>query len=328
MIMSPTISTFNWHPVLVLFIIVLTGFFGGVINYYYSFEGDNTDKTRERFIRCILLSIGASLLVPNFLQMISSPIIEKSLENPNLYLILIGFCLVFAIFSRRFITSIGDRILASVKSAEEKAENAEEIAKEAKKENNSTKEEVKDLNVALSVSETAAPDVEQVNQQPKEYVYDELISKAESFVKQTSIGNYAQRLELKASLGREMGLIIINNNLDAETILARSNAEGVYLAICYAVKLKPRVGNFTLLNKISGRITQKFTKYQFCDAVDKLILRKSMKPRDYVIARTILGGFIEGADQALINKIKETTQLLNRRVHGLDDFIIVDDKKS
>ncbi|GGF17159.1 YEATS-associated helix-containing protein [Hymenobacter cavernae] len=319
--MAPNSFTFNWHPFLVFSIIVSTGFFGGIINYYYSFEGDNTVKNKERFIRCVLLSIGSSLLVPNFLQMISSPIIEKSLENSNLYLILIGFCLVFGIFSRRFITGIGDKILASVKKAEEKAEIAEEkakkgveLAEEAKTENDSTKQQVKDLNVALSVSESNT----ELLQEPQEDAYEELINKANDFVRETTIGNYAIRLELKASLGREMGLIIINNNLDREFILSQSSSEGIYLAICYSVKLRPRIGDFTILDKISNKISQKFTKYQFCDSIDKLIFRKAMSSSEYVKARKIIEGFKISADQALLQKIEETTQLLNRRVHGVE----------
>ena len=69
--------------------------------------------------------MAASFLVPLFLNMISSNLIDviKSGDNSKL-LILLGFCLVAAISSTAFIRTISDRVLTEAKQAKVAAQEA------------------------------------------------------------------------------------------------------------------------------------------------------------------------------------------------------------
>jgi predicted transcriptional regulator len=58
----------------------------------------------------ILIGIGAAFLVPLFLQLISSDILEKANENHQ-FLTFFSFCVLAAISSEKFITSISQKFL-------------------------------------------------------------------------------------------------------------------------------------------------------------------------------------------------------------------------
>lgn len=64
-------------------------------------------------------------MVPLFLGMISSDLIANSRTDDKNFLIFAGLCLVAAIFSGRFIDSIGERILKKVEEQEKKVDEIE-----------------------------------------------------------------------------------------------------------------------------------------------------------------------------------------------------------
>jgi hypothetical protein len=103
---------------------IIAGFFGGVINYCRSFTKETGSK--RKFWTCIFLGVGASFLVPLFLGMISSDLITNSRLDDKYFLVFAGLCLVAAIFSGRFIDSIGERILKKVEEQEKKVDAIEE----------------------------------------------------------------------------------------------------------------------------------------------------------------------------------------------------------
>jgi hypothetical protein len=70
----------------------------------------------------IVIGVGAAFLAPLFLNMISSDLIARSKENYYLLFVLVGFCLVASISSRKFIRSISDRVLQEAEEASRKAD--------------------------------------------------------------------------------------------------------------------------------------------------------------------------------------------------------------
>ena len=114
-----------------ILIMLVAGFFGGLINYLQTYESKNENKLL--FWKCIIIGIGASFLVPLFLQTISSAIITSCEQNSKDYLVFGGFCLIASIFSKRFIETLGDKILQKAKDAEKKAE---ELKVEVEKQSN------------------------------------------------------------------------------------------------------------------------------------------------------------------------------------------------
>lgn len=118
----------NRHILFLTAIMALMGVLGGLINYFIN--GDTESKPRKDCFREVLkaciIGIGASLLVPLFLNMISSDLLKETESSQYNILVFAGFCLIAAITSKTFIGTISERIL-------QEAEEANAQAREAKK---------------------------------------------------------------------------------------------------------------------------------------------------------------------------------------------------
>jgi len=99
-------------------------------------------SNRYIFLKSVFLGLGASALIPLFLTLIGSKLLEPILppkSYPNLnYFVIGGFCLVGSIYSKRFIEDIYGRIT----KAEEVAKDAKKTAEEAKKATNEIEQSV------------------------------------------------------------------------------------------------------------------------------------------------------------------------------------------
>jgi predicted transcriptional regulator len=109
-----------------------SGLFGGTVNFFQLYSDQN--KGWINYWRCVIVGLGAAFLVPLFLQMISSNLVDNVKTSDKDLLVFIGFCLIAAIFSRRFIETIGEKILKQVEQVKETAEQAKEIAQTSKEE--------------------------------------------------------------------------------------------------------------------------------------------------------------------------------------------------
>jgi len=98
--------------------IFVFGLLGGLVNAI------RTEKQKKDYWKSLVKGIVAALLVPIFLEVIKSEIGRNLNSNLYDYLIFGGLCLIAAIFSDKFIDTIGEKIL-------QKAENAEREAKES-----------------------------------------------------------------------------------------------------------------------------------------------------------------------------------------------------
>jgi len=101
------------YPILSIVVAILAaGALGGWMNYLMAAK----DESRS-ILKSLVLGIGASFTVPLLLNMISSNLVELirgdkgNPGDPLKLLVFAGICLVAAIFSTRFIQTIGDRIL-------------------------------------------------------------------------------------------------------------------------------------------------------------------------------------------------------------------------
>jgi DNA-binding MarR family transcriptional regulator len=100
------------HLCILISIIIGYGLFGGSINYFRL----NTEFKDSKFalFKSLLTGLGASALVPLFLKMISSDLLTTSQNDQLDYFVIGGFCLISAIFSSKFIDSIGEKVLNQI----------------------------------------------------------------------------------------------------------------------------------------------------------------------------------------------------------------------
>jgi predicted transcriptional regulator len=114
-------------------VMLAAGLLGGAINHFLS---QDDDPNRFTMLRSLLVGIGASFMVPLFLNMISSNLIDSikgSATSPgdkSKFFVFAGFCLVAAISSRAFISTLSDRILKEAKEAKSEAREAKASVQE------------------------------------------------------------------------------------------------------------------------------------------------------------------------------------------------------
>jgi len=113
---------------------VVAGLFGGIVNY---FLGKPDDVPPPNLNRSVVVGVAAAFLVPLFLNMISSNLIEliKSGDSSKA-LILTGFCLVASISSTAFIRTLSDRVLSEARQAKREALDAKTEVTRAKEDIN------------------------------------------------------------------------------------------------------------------------------------------------------------------------------------------------
>jgi hypothetical protein len=293
------------HLSILIAIIILVGAFGGLLNYLFNFDtAENDQKKNVIIFKYILLGIGAALLVPVFLKMISSNL--ASSKDNNDYLIFAGFCLIAAIFSRRFITTIGEKILESAKKAEKSALESKQKLETTQHELMSTQERIEDVKLALDINNSASKDFKVTNDNQEKI----LVELANSYIEKTSVPDYSERLKLKAEFGRKMGEIIVRNNIPKEELYKNYPSEGMYLALSYSVQLRPENNSLSILNQIAQSATQLYTKYTILIGYNTLA-RNGFIPKSEVqnIYKLIIA-FREKADVPLLRNIDNTISIL------------------
>lgn len=136
------------RPNVWLFVVMLVaGLVGGGLNYVRSRREEPENTT---FSQSVLGGIVASFLVPLFLNMISSNLLDAIRGTPgnvgdlSKLFILAGFCLVASVSSKHFISTLSDRILREAKATRQevrqmKSEVEPLIDKETEKEPQDTR---------------------------------------------------------------------------------------------------------------------------------------------------------------------------------------------
>ena len=98
---------------LIVVIMLSAGVFGGVVNVALS--GD--EPTRRTWLWNIIAGVGAAFLTPLFLTTVSSTLLTNIVTEgkPADWFTFVGFCLLSAIASRKFIQSLTDKVLSDLK---------------------------------------------------------------------------------------------------------------------------------------------------------------------------------------------------------------------
>lgn len=139
------------HIIILLAIMLISGILGGYVNYLLRTDPEFSGKPKEKLQENnttqenntpnskakkilekawanIVIAFCATLIVPLFLSTISSTLLSESRTDILKYFVFGGFCLLAAIFSKRFILSMEKQILGKAK--EEAADTAKTIAEE------------------------------------------------------------------------------------------------------------------------------------------------------------------------------------------------------
>lgn len=102
-------------------IIFAAGILGGTANYYME------QANGAGFRKSVLLGLTAAATVPLFLKTVSSELMKECLEgNAVSYFVFFGFCTIAAIFSSKFLQSLGDKLLQEIKDVKQKQEDLTE----------------------------------------------------------------------------------------------------------------------------------------------------------------------------------------------------------
>ena len=117
---SPVILTTWMYAIVLLLIMLAAGVLGGIASYYLS-ESEDRSKTKS-----ITLGIVAALIVPVFLNMISSNILIEAQKEIDKLFIFTGFCVLASVFSRNFLENIYNKVIQQVGNLEKKIEEAAE----------------------------------------------------------------------------------------------------------------------------------------------------------------------------------------------------------
>ena len=105
--------TLDSYMLLLLGIMLFTGILGGAANYFMSDR--NSSVSGKDFLKYVVLGIVAALTVPLFLNMISSDLLAAAKSRPIDLFTFAGFCLLFVLFSRRFVESAAAKLLQQLR---------------------------------------------------------------------------------------------------------------------------------------------------------------------------------------------------------------------
>lgn len=105
--------TLDSYMLLLLGIMLFSGILGGTANYFMSDK--NSSLSSKGFLKYAVLGIVAALTVPLFLNMISSDLLAAAKSRPIDLFTFAGFCLLFVLFSRRFVESAAAKLLQQLR---------------------------------------------------------------------------------------------------------------------------------------------------------------------------------------------------------------------
>ena len=97
------------YMLIVFGIMLAAGVFAGVANFFLS-DPEGKASGRE-LLKYLVLGVVAALIVPLFLNMTSSNLLEFGRSRPNALFVFGGFCLIFVLLSRRPFDSIMHKLM-------------------------------------------------------------------------------------------------------------------------------------------------------------------------------------------------------------------------
>lgn len=134
-----------YHMFILFGVMLVAGVFGGIINYFF-----NRGKSEEiTAMKSIIIGTGASLIVPLFLNMISSDLINSSRNDPYKIFVFTGYCLIAAISSSAFIGRMSKNVINELDKANKKVRELEGTVELLRVENTDACNEFRSVRGAL-----------------------------------------------------------------------------------------------------------------------------------------------------------------------------------
>ena len=114
---------------ILLLILICAGLLGGLTSFLLEFSSQSKIPKIINFGKHLGLGLTASLMVPLFLNTISSDLVARALsdkqpESLASLLVILGFCLLAAVSSRRFIQTMKDSIISKLDNVQATADQA------------------------------------------------------------------------------------------------------------------------------------------------------------------------------------------------------------
>jgi ABC-type multidrug transport system fused ATPase/permease subunit len=154
------------HNCIIISILISAGILGGVANFLLRYKLRYKKKECWMgFLKSLFVSICASLTIPLFLKILDNKLIEEAVKNPSNYFVLLGFCVLAAFFSKRFLEDLYAKMIKleeKGKETQQKLEKAQQELKDAQAEINEVVEtanrEEGDLETTLETVSKTLPE--------------------------------------------------------------------------------------------------------------------------------------------------------------------------
>lgn len=105
------------HFFILVSVIMMTGIFGGLVNYFLLLQKDADIVSLPR---SIVLGAAAAFLVPVILFLVGSELLLQSQFEPSYLILLASICLIAALLSRFFVLSTSDQLEHLARDARER----------------------------------------------------------------------------------------------------------------------------------------------------------------------------------------------------------------
>ncbi len=114
----------------IICIMFIAGFIGGIANYFR--DDGNAEWNWFNIFKSIMLGIVAAAIVPLFLYLVQSKLLNPSTYDENFfnYFVFTGFCLIAAYSSTGFLQSVSASVLKQLEEVKKKTDKIEEQTEE------------------------------------------------------------------------------------------------------------------------------------------------------------------------------------------------------
>ena len=117
------------------------------------------------------------------------------------------------------------------------------------------------------------------------------------------------RIRAKDSLARRMGALVVQGNIDRNTLIEGRN-DAKLVALAHASLLDPKSTDLPLLLQACSRADSKHVRYALAMAFARSIEEGIVTRADYFDVYRALAGMQKGADDLLVARIEKTVALL------------------
>jgi hypothetical protein len=132
---TPNLNTLSWESglmtlIIIFSVMVVSGAIGGIISFFIS--GTVDDKPLPWW-QHMVIGVGAALIIPLFLNSISAGLIKDIISDGDhsQIFVLIGFCLIAAITSRAFISTMSDKVFRELRANKREISAVKGVAEQA-----------------------------------------------------------------------------------------------------------------------------------------------------------------------------------------------------